>query len=157
MSKTSNSLFFGGIPTDEDVKKLEAAFGIPKEGADLPYAQVESVLHITRSENRWHSVTAAWRKKLWRTHNLKIACRSGEAFVCLAPMARVDFCAGRLKQNYRGIIRASEVARTTNRDALTPEARGRCDHYARVSATLRLAEMTVAKQITLVEKQAATA
>jgi hypothetical protein len=56
--------FFGGVPTDPDIKRLRDHFpdSQMQEGAQFPYADVEEVLGVDRKSNRFRTVTTRWRK-----------------------------------------------------------------------------------------------
>ena len=63
-------LFFGGIPTAPDVKKLEDRFGILKAGTLISHAELSSCIGVPWKSTRYRSVVESWRKKLMREHNI---------------------------------------------------------------------------------------
>lgn len=84
-------IFFGGVPTDADVRKLEDAFGVPEIGTEIPHEDVESVLGLNRKQSRYITVTGAWRKRMATTHNVEIAAIPKVGFKCLSDKERIEF------------------------------------------------------------------
>ena len=68
-------LFFGGVPTDRDVKAL-IALGV-EPGMDLAYELVEKTIGVLRTEHRFGSVVTAWRRRVFREHRLRIRRQGG--------------------------------------------------------------------------------
>ncbi|MBX3703979.1 MAG: hypothetical protein KF822_09415 [Steroidobacteraceae bacterium] len=105
--------FFGGIPADIDVRKLEERFGDPQEGQEFGHDEVEAVLGLERGSNRYRTVTDAWRRRLLNQRNIEVGAVPGVGFRCLTPAERVD---GSLKgfrtgtrQQLRSVRRAAVV------------------------------------------------
>lgn len=72
--------FFGGIPTDSDVKKLLEAFPDIKPGEMITYTQVAEVIRVKYGTSRFRTVTTAWRKTLLRTNNFILEAVPGQGF-----------------------------------------------------------------------------
>lgn len=108
-----SKVYFGGIPTDGDVRNLVEHLGTPRAGDEFTHEQVEAVIGATRDTNRYRSVTLAWRKRLMRDHNLDVAALSGVGFRCLTDSERV--AAGvtgvqsGLRKQLHSVVRADRV------------------------------------------------
>ena len=82
-------LFFGGIPTGPDVKRLCDAFKILTEGQEITHEQVQAVLNLDPRGSRYRSVTTAWRKELLNEENIEISALPGIGFKCLSGSERL--------------------------------------------------------------------
>lgn len=144
-----NDLFLGGIPTEPDVKKLLAIYGVPAIGTELTYDQVAETIGTPVRSYRFRTVTWSWRKVLDRQHNLIVGTVHGRGFVVLDNQSRVRFSAGRFKRGLRSVRRASDVAGRTDLVGLTPEERRSRDHIVATGSMLQLAAATEARKLKL--------
>ena len=140
-------IFKGGIPTDVDVNKLVDRIGIPEPGTIVDYDEIKAAIGINRSENRWYSVTTAWRKKLRREYNLELKAIANEGFMVLDPAGRVDYAAGCFKSGIRRIGRSAHIAEYTDRAKLNEEDRKVCEHLQRVAGLVRVTAATEARRL----------
>lgn len=76
---SEDSLFFGGMPTGPDVKKLNDRWPEPKQGDRFSYSEIERTIGISRNEGRFHSITNAWRADL-QSKGFVSGCERGKAF-----------------------------------------------------------------------------
>ncbi len=139
--------FSAGIPTEPDVNRLVEVFGTPIQGTVISYQEIEKIIQAKRGDNRFRSVTSAWRRRLFRTHNLLIGTRPNIGFVCLDNSARVVFSSTKNKSGMRFIRRAGTVAGLTEAEGLTPELLKARDHLVRVASAITLAAATEAKRL----------
>ena len=140
-------MFGSGIPTGPDVEKLVAAFAVPQEGVLIPYADVSAAISEPHNSSRYNSVTMAWRKRLWREHNVRVGTDPGKGFVALDPSKRISQAWGRQKSALRITMRSAELAQRTDPARLTAEDGKARDHLIRVGAVIRLAAATEAKAL----------
>jgi hypothetical protein len=132
---TKSPLFASGIPTEADVHRLFAAFGVPAEGVKMTYTEVSEVIQVSPVMSRFRTVTTAWRNRLVREHNIYL--RAGEgAYVALAPGERVDLSATKLRMGVRSFRRAHAVATSTDWTRLSVEERQQAEHVQRVATTV---------------------
>ncbi|KQP36110.1 hypothetical protein [Pseudorhodoferax sp. Leaf274] len=108
-----SKVYFGGMPTEPDVKKLLAAFPDIQEGDEIAHEDIERVIGHKREDNRYRAVVAAWRKRLLNDENQDLGAVSGIGFKCLAPDERISrsvdgFQSGTRKQ-LRSVRRAQLV------------------------------------------------
>lgn len=137
----------GGIPTELDVRKLEEKFGVPKPGQTISYQEIAACIGNSNKENRFWSVTNAWRNKLFRENNIVTEAIPNEGFEFLDAHKRVSHSVGKFKGGLRKIAKGSAVAASTDRAGLTQEEVRVCDHVQNTGAALRLAAATAARQI----------
>jgi len=106
-------VYFGGVPTDGDVRNLMDHFGQPKPGDEIPHEEVEAVLHSTREASRYRTVTTAWRKKMLREHNVDLSALPGVGFRCLTDAERVaagvSGVQSGLRKQLHSVVRADRV------------------------------------------------
>lgn len=131
---TTQKTYFGGLPTDVDVRALRDKFGVPAEGQPIPYADVAESIHVGVNTNRFRTVTSAWRRSLWREHGLVTVGYMG-AFIVAPPAKRVDVASGKLTEAVRRARKAFEIASGTDASRLTTEQRAKNDHTKHVSSS----------------------
>ena len=146
MSAKTN-LFFGGVPTAPDVKKLDEAIGLPSEGMLIQYEKLESIIGCGRDASRYATVVHAWRKRLWNEHNLLLIAVEGEGLKVANPAERVETAAKKAKHGKRAIMVASVIALRTEPERLTAPQRETRAWLADVPSRLRLAEQVAPKPV----------
>lgn len=112
-------LFRGGVPTGPDVEKLMALGVSP--GDRVLYDDVERLLGLKRASNRWHSVTIAWRKRLFREQHIQTEA-DGEAFVILTADQAVSSAIKHMTGIGRAAGRVVVRVETIDQAALSPRA-----------------------------------
>lgn len=93
MNETSNKLYFGGIPTEPDVRKLMESYPVDgmKPGDLIGYEEIGTVIMEKVRSSRWKSVTTAWRKKLEDESKILLKCISDKmAFKVLNDDEKAD-------------------------------------------------------------------
>lgn len=143
----SATVFNRGIPTAPDVKAIEDAIGVPKEGELIPWERFEKVLGIERNAARFRTVVGAWRKRLFRDLNILVSAVAGKGLEVLDAHGRVTTSGGWYKSGLRKVSRAGTVADRTDAAGLSVEDRRALDHIRGSSAALRLLASTRAKEL----------
>lgn len=65
--------FFGGLPTGPDVKRImDQVDAGSKRGEIVKHDEVEKIIKVSRDENRYKTVTNAWRRKVLSESGVKI-------------------------------------------------------------------------------------
>ena len=97
------SLYFGGVPTEMDVRKLRESYseGALEIGKVIPYEEVEKLLGVRRTDHRWQTVTHRWRKIVEREAGVIIGTVSGEAFKVLDSRETLDTACGKFRSAVR--------------------------------------------------------
>ena len=139
--------FAVGMPTAVDVTRLMEAFGVPSEGTRISYEDIERLLSVTPRQSRFWSVTAAWRRKLEREHNLLIEAVPGEGFDVLTNRGRVGFTARDFKSGLRKVTRAGERAAKTSRVQLSPQEVRVLDYQSQCAAQWRVQAAVEARKL----------
>lgn len=103
----NGKMFFGGIPTEPDVKRLLAAFPEIVPDALIPYESVEKVLGTTRPTGRFRTITTAWRKRLEREQNFILVAVAGQGFRRLTEQDRSRM------DTWRGVSHLRQFGRRT--------------------------------------------
>jgi len=134
--KNKNGLFFGGIPTDSDIRLLEETIGIPEIGKIVPYEDVEEILKISKDSSRFKTVTVRWRKKVERDHNVIIGTERGIGFVAKDSASRIDIGSGKLKSGLKSIRRANKVVSSTDHTDLTDDQIQVARHVRHITSSL---------------------
>lgn len=145
--KKSFLIFNGGISTEPEVNELFEKFGIPIAGQQFSYREIETVLRISRTATRWKSVVGAWRKRLFRQHNILLKAIPNEGFQAMGNSERVTFSSGLFKGGLKRLSQAATVASSTDRTGLSDEEKAAADHIQKTGANLRLAAQTAARQL----------
>lgn len=147
MSNTRNNLFFSGIPTAPDVKKIEDSLGTPKEGDIVEWGMIEKIILCTRNTYRFSSVVTAWRKKLEREQNILMIAEPGKGLKAASPDERIDWSARKVRYGRRAIVRGSAVAASTDTARLSSACAETRAWICDVPARLRLAEQCAARPV----------
>ena len=102
-------VFFGGVPTEPDIKKIREVFPDTKleEGDRIPYRKISDVISEEYNTSRWRTVTMQWRKKVEKDTGIIIGADGDErAFYVMSNPEKV----GLMRQKLRS---ASRFARRT--------------------------------------------
>jgi hypothetical protein len=128
-----------------DVEKLMKE--LPTEsGSSVTYEEVEAVLGIRVTENRFRTVTGAWRKKLFRDKNLQTAAEGG-AFHFLTANQAFDTGVKSLHKIGKAAGRLHVRAGTINTNDLTTERKEKHRLLVRETQAVIEATRNAAKQI----------
>lgn len=139
--------FFGGLPTEFDVKKMFERFGIPEPTQIISYDDIETCIAVKKNSFRFRTVTNAWRKQMELKHNLIFKAIPGNGFECLNPSGRVDFSFIKHGRGLKQVAKATNIAATTERTNLNPEELRRCDYVQNIGGTIKVMCATARKQL----------
>lgn len=132
-------VFFGGTPTEPDVRALREHFGVPEEGRIMTYEEVERVVGSPRESCRFKTVTDAWRRLIYQEHNRIVGVARGEGFYVLTPSERVDHGRAKIVQGGRKIRIGLDRLVTTDRERLTAEEVKALDHNVFIAGQVQQA------------------
>ena len=143
------NLYFGGIPTEPDVKKLRAAYAEPKDGDLITYEDVEELLAVNHRTQRarWQAITNRWRRLHEHETGQVIGCEPGVGFKALRDGEKLEAGVGKVRHVFKTVRRARVLVGLTNKAKLTAEDRRRMDHLTNRVAMLEGAAATRAKEI----------
>lgn len=140
-----SKVFFGGVPTQADVRKINEAFPNLQEGDEISHEQIEQVLGYARTSNRYRTVTGAWRRQLLNDNGQEVGALAGVGFRCLKPDERISgsvksFQSGTRKQ--MRAVRKAVVVRTED-----PQLRRKQDLMRRFGAAIYAEASSMMKEI----------
>jgi hypothetical protein len=116
-----DKVFFGGVPTEGDVKKLRETFKDISPGVAVTHAGISASISVEPKTSRYRTVVAAWRKSLMTIDNLDLVALPGIGYRCLTAPERVaesikGFHQGTNKQ-VRSVQRTLTIRRSELEDA----------------------------------------
>jgi hypothetical protein len=139
-----NKLFFGGIPTDVDIRALRDAF--PDSGLAvgklIGYEEVERVVRCKRASARFKTVTSRWRRLVEKDTGMIIGVEPTRGFVVLDDHEKLELSCQKVRSGVKFTRRGIRVAGHVERKGLSDEERRRYDLL-----TVRAAAILGAAQI----------
>ena len=127
-------LFFGGVPTEPDVKKLHEAFGVPDRGAVVSHSEIAAVIGVYRDESRYWTVVNRWRKDIEQEHGIVSDVDPGNAVEFLTDERAFDFGLKKRRSAIRVHWRHNTIIHLVRAEKLGKAARDRLDHTRTSSA-----------------------
>jgi len=136
--------FFGGIPTDIDIRALRDAYP-PSSltvGRKITYAEIGGVIKTSPDSDRWRTVTGRWRRFLDAENGILLHAADGTHFTVSNDHEKLDLAGSKLLSAGRAVKRSFRVLGLTDRKALTEPERERHDHIAaRAGAILAIKQV----------------
>jgi len=135
------SNYFGGVPTDLDIKKIRSEFPdlALKDGQRISYEEIAGLIKEPVRSNRFRSVTTRWRKLIEEESNIIVGCVDGRAFVVLTDGQKLGLAGTKFRSAVKHTRRARKLLARTDRNKLSKEERERFDHQDRNTAAILLA------------------
>lgn len=137
----NSKLYFGGIPTEIDIRKLREAYpdGSLTVGRIINYTEVEALLRMKRTDNRWRTVTHRWRRLVEKESGVIVGTVDGEAFKVLDDHETLDTACGKLRTSVRCARRSLVLNTYVDRKKLTAEEGKRHDFLSARGAAIMAA------------------
>lgn len=126
-------VFFSGVPTEPDVKKLMDAIDVKSmpKGSSIEYETVSEIIGIQYKAPRWRSVTLSWRKKLEKDFGIILDCSQTErAFVVLTEGGKVGLSGRKLRSAVSSARRAYIVSGQVDVKQLTEAEKAKHDFFS---------------------------
>lgn len=135
------TVYFGGIPTEPDIKRLTEAFKVQEmnPGDTIDYEEVAIVIGQAVKSSRFRSVTTAWRKRVENDFSIIIGCSPDplkKSFCILSESEKVDLSGKKLRSAVRLARRSYKIASFVDVKKLNEEEKKTLDHYAAKSASV---------------------
>lgn len=111
----SKDLYFGGIPTEPDLKKIKEHYpdSSLQKGQIIFYEDIERILGVAKNTNRFRAVTNTWRKQVNEAIGQRIGTEKGVGFKILTEPEKVNVSESKLRTAVKmardSFIRSSEV------------------------------------------------
>jgi hypothetical protein len=128
-------LYLGGLPTEPDVRRLREELAL-REGDEVTHEQIEAILNLPRTSDRYRTITNVWRVRMLKDENMEIAAVPGVGFRCLVPAERVDENVKRFQRGTRQQGRSLNRMRRIHPDTLDHVSKTKLDHAARLGAAV---------------------
>lgn len=135
----SDNVFFGGVPTDPEVRQLREAYpeSEMEPGHVIPYDDVAKVINTGKATNRFRSVTTRWRNIVEReTGRIVIGTEAGVGFKVLDNSQKIDLGHSKLASAVKSSRRAYLLTARVETRGLSQEERDRLLVLQRRSASL---------------------
>ena len=152
MAARETCVFGGGVPTAPDVKRLIDEIGVPSEGDVVKYSVISKVIGTDRKAYRWGTVVSAWKKRLYKEHNLVLIAEENVGFRVCDPSERIDVSRRKVRSGFRAVRIGSDVAGKTDRWRLSVDEKKQQDRLSMIAAQITLAQRTQPKELPMVEE-----
>ena len=137
-------LYFGGVPTDIDVRALREAYpdsGLTV-GKTIAYSEVERIVKVGKGSCRFKTVTGRWRRLVEKDSAVLIGVEAGKGFVVLDNKQTLELSCQKLRSGVRATRRSFHVAGYVERKELTADEQRRYDMVAgRAAAIMAAAQL----------------
>lgn len=141
------SVFFGGIPTDPDIRLLREMYQDSElNGTVIPYQKVAEIIRCDRNSNRFKTITDRWRKIVEAESGKILGVKKGEGFVVLNDREKLDLSGQKLRSAARCANRSRVVASRVSINNLSSEDRARLEHNNKVSSGILAVAQIKSKQ-----------
>lgn len=124
-------LFFGGTPTEPDVKALREAFPALKPGDVITYERAAEVIRCNPGSSRFVTVLVAFRKTMARERNIDFRAVRGQGLQVLAEGERTSEGVRDFASHVRGVGRAFKRVSAVDTAKLDEVELRRNDHARR--------------------------
>lgn len=127
-----SKLFSGGVPTDIDVRALRQKHPEIQPGETVSYKTIAETIRAEVGSSRFRSVTAAWRKQLYRTENIVLEAVAGTGFRRVTEPERSVKNVKRWTDNQRSAIKRVNDQSLVVQEDLSERERKTHSHASRV-------------------------
>jgi len=130
------SLFFGGLPTDIELKKLRDAYpeSQMKPGDFFSYPEIEKLLDLKWKSSRFGTVTGRWRRVVESETNIFIETDPGKGFKVLSEAEKVALSGKQIRKAGKRFRRSFVIGSRTDRKALKEKDLEKLDHNLGITA-----------------------
>lgn len=129
-------LYFGGIPTDLDVKKLQEHWpeNEMKPGDTYEYEEISGLLDVPVKSNRFRTITNRWRRVVEHAVGIIIGPSDGKCLKVLTESEKLGLSRSKLRTSSKLGRRSMTILARTDRKALSDAERAAYDHQKETSA-----------------------
>lgn len=129
MANTNPKLFFGGTPTDLEVKRIRDQWPDSqlKEGQVITYDEMAAVIGSPKNSNRFRTVTARWKKMVEHDSQMEIliGVQYGVGFTVLNDSQKLGVSVAKIKTAVKAVRRSFLVAGHVDAKKLTDDEKQR--------------------------------
>lgn len=138
-------MFFGGIPTEPDVRRLMDRFGDPGPGMLIEYETLEKEIGKPRTSSRFRTVVSAWRARLLKEHNRVGMAVPSRGIRILREEERAGHAASGHRRGVRQVVRSARDAALIRLDQLSGDARTQAEQVQKVGGDMAQAAVNGAR------------
>lgn len=143
-----NRVFFGGVPTAADVKKLKEALSADlKVDQVIPHEQIEAVIALKRTTSRYRTVVSAWRRQLLDEQNVDLDSIAGVGYLVLTEPERVRVSIRDHRRGTRKVSRSVGRMARVRTETLPDAERVQAEHASRLMQGSLVALRSATKEI----------
>lgn len=123
-------MYFGGIPTEIDIKKLREAWPETKMkiGDKFTYSAIENLLGIKKESNRFKTITTRWRKIIEKQVGIILGPYEGIGFKVLSEHEKLELSGTKLRIAVNSTRKSMTILALTDRNQLTDKEKADYDH-----------------------------
>lgn len=123
-------VFYGGIPTDIDIRKLVDAYPMErmKAGDKYTYSEVGKLIGVSQADHRFRTVTNRWRGMVERETGKRIGAYEGEFFRVMTEPEKVEALQNKRKSIVKQVNKNIRRANLVDRKKLSEEMCRTLDH-----------------------------
>ena len=136
--KRDKFVFFGGIPTEPDIKRLRERW--PEEemkvGDVIKYEDLQKFLGLHKDSKRFRTVTHRWRRIVESETHIILGAETGVGFKVLSEPEKVLLSGSKLRMAGRAASRSHVILQRTDRKQLSHEDLQAVNHQQSVSAKI---------------------
>lgn len=125
-----------GRPVAPDVRKLVERFGVVARGQDISHDAIEGLIGAKRDENRYRTVTTAWRKRVHAETGVYVEAVGGSGFRGSLAADQLQSGGKALKSAARKLAGGVVLAQTTPPSELETHEKMRREHMLTNGASL---------------------
>lgn len=129
-------LYFGGMSTDIELKKLMDAYGEAEPGTLITHNQIADLIGAQYGTSRYGTVVSRWRRTMLAKNNIEVAARRREGYVVSTASERVQNASNAFKRIGDGLRRIHYRFAAVPRQDLSSEDARRADHSQMVVAKM---------------------
>lgn len=136
--------FFGGVPTEIDIRGLREAFPAASltPGRVIQYSAFEGVLRVPHTSHRYHTVMHRWRKIMEREAGILFDAPGDKTLVVQDDSGKVDTSCRKLRSSVRAGRRSIVIAGLVDLSGLSVEEKARhADTVQRAGAVIAAAQL----------------
>lgn len=143
---SDRTLYFGGMTTDPEVKRLRESFPPATLSPDstVSYARISEVIGVPHEAHRWKTIVGRWRKIIEKEDNVMLLAQAGkECFVVATNRDRLHCGIEQMGHAKRRIGRA--MVRVARVDFEEGPERDKAEHF-KMHASMVVNQLSVARR-----------
>ena len=147
MATQGSNLFFGGIPTEPDVKTLRDAYqdeDLPV-GLAIPFVDVAKHIKCSPDSYRFRTVTSRWRHDVEKDTGKVIGAPGDKTFLVLSASETLGLSKRKLHSSARAITRVLTLGSRITVSQLTEDEKKEHDHTQRIGGAIRSSFQTASR------------